>query len=112
MASPPSSSAAGRASSTSASSRRPWRRRSRSAGTSRRSRSRGQLATAAGAARKLRVVYQSRWRLLLYPGLCAVCGRITNWRSPKEVDEVIGGRVAVMDAADYEHRGGHLLWID
>src|SRR5262245_50679567 len=41
-----------------------------------------QLATGAGAARKLRVAYQSRWRLLLYPGLCAVCGRITNWRSP------------------------------
>ena len=37
---------------------------------------------AAGAARKFRAAYQSRCRLLLYPGLCAVCGRITNWRSP------------------------------
>ena len=34
--------------------------------------------TGAGEARKLRVAYQSKCRLLLYPGLCAVCGRITN----------------------------------
>src|SRR4029453_13651413 len=40
------------------------------------------VATGVGAARKLRVAYHSRCRLLLYPGLCAVCGRITNWRSP------------------------------
>src|SRR5262245_44842 len=59
----------------------PARRRLRGSGTGE-ARLASQLATAAGAARKLRVAYQSRCRLLLYPGLCAVCGRITNWRSP------------------------------
>ena len=42
----------------------------------------GSQLIGAGAARKVRVAYHSRWRLLAKPGLCAVLGSVMKTRSP------------------------------
>ena len=39
-------------------------------------------AIGTGAAKKFFIAYHSKSRFLLKPALCAVCGKITNCRSP------------------------------